>query len=399
MDQIEAFMRESSAVFDAVVEKENFYRHPLTAGIKGSFSTSLENIELTCTRMEKDQQFKMKREIFNQLALMKTKNLLNNLTKNQNDFRILTTEMDAVENLSKTSAKMASENKNTVIEVAGELKNVYTMANTMRDSSNELSASSDEIAEMASVISSVADQTNLLALNAAIEAARAGEHGRGFAVVADEVKNLAENTKNTAKKITDIVSRFSVASLSMLNSTQEMAEIAESSRNTITNFEHSFGQFAETAQKSFEKVAYTKVICNASLIKVDHLVYMQRAYRVLESNDLQCAEAKAISVDHNSCRFGNWYNGGEGHKMYSHLPIYSEINEPHSQIHSNVHDVLHVLEKDWETDQNLQAQIVVNFSQAENASFELMEMVDTLAEQKHHFESSDTKDAGEIELF
>lgn len=159
-----------------------------------------------------------------------------------------------------SAASQADEQGNTGRDVVGEAKQaVDTLARNVEQANltiTHLEQESDNIGNVLTVITGIAEQTNLLALNAAIEAARAGEQGRGFAVVADEVRTLATRTQQSTEEIRGMIERLQAGTrdaVSVMSSSGELARsgagLSEQAASALTEIATSIGQIAEMSQQ------------------------------------------------------------------------------------------------------------------------------------------------------
>ncbi len=174
----------------------------------------------------------------------------------------ISTSSNEVRGMISTVHKLCKEGESSVTEVVTAVKSVDDSFQATGQLIQSLAQRSDEIVGIIDVISGIAEQTNLLALNAAIEAARAGEQGRGFAVVADEVRNLAQRTHEATDKVTAMVNAISSETGSvveqMASGGEQLQHCIEQATRTSTVLSNIITSSAEVEQRSSDIAAATE---------------------------------------------------------------------------------------------------------------------------------------------
>lgn len=151
-------------------------------------------------------------------------------------------------------SKKATKGNTTTKNAVEQMQSIHHSIEDLGELIQTLGSRSNQIGEIVQVISEISAQTNLLALNAAIEAARAGEHGRGFAVVADEVRKLAEQSAHSAEQIAHLIESIQMDTNRVIDSMNKATKEVHQGVNLVTSTGESFAEIQQAIQEVTEKI-------------------------------------------------------------------------------------------------------------------------------------------------
>ena len=223
--------------------------------------------------------------------------MTNSLTSTQKAYLSLLDELQEMTKESKETATGSTQGLELIHEIVSDTNNLHKEIELENEVVTSLVSKSKDISQVINIIQEIAFQTNILSLNAAVEAATAGEAGKGFAVVAAEVRNLASRSAEAAKQIKDVVNSIQNETGKIKDSSETVAFVVNETKTRINLLSKLMNTFQRNSNRSVYEVESISNKIFINLAKLDHVIYKNNLYQLLLVESITLILLTIIIVD------------------------------------------------------------------------------------------------------